>query len=108
MGGVAGTTRRRRIITAEFLVGFVLGVVIGGILLANADSAVQYVVGLVVLGIGVNYLPLSWHALQMSVAGRRQAELEGVDKAAELRRYSVLQLLVAPFLFLCWADWRGR
>jgi hypothetical protein len=108
MWGTAGTIRRRRIIAVEFVVGLVLGVATGAMLLLNGHSAFSYTPGAVVAGIGLNYLPLSWHAMQLSPSGRLESELDGVDKMAELRRYAVLQLwLLVPYLGLWWGIVQG-
>lgn len=108
MWGTAGTIRRRRIIAFEFVASLVVGFAIGFLLLLNGRSAFSYAVAAVVFGIGLNYLPLSWHALQLTPKGRLESELDGVDKMAELRRYAALQFwLLMPYLFLWWGIVQG-
>ncbi|MEU5962527.1 hypothetical protein ABZ777_15070 [Micromonospora parva] len=94
MHGSRGTTRRRRIILAEFLVGVVLMVTWGGWLLVSSDSTGTRAIGLWLVGAGLNYAPLSLYALALMRPGALDAELADVDIDRELRRYTVLQLWV--------------
>ncbi|MEU8154162.1 hypothetical protein AB0B94_10920 [Micromonospora sp. NPDC048986] len=94
MYGSRGTTRRRRIILAEFLVGVVLMVTWGCWLLASANGSGTRAFGLWLVGAGLNYAPLSLYALALMRPGALDAELTGVDTDGELRRYTVLQLWV--------------
>jgi hypothetical protein len=93
MYGIAGTRRRRRIILAEFVVGFVALVAIGIAMLAGGSLSWQ-LSGAWFIGTGLNYLPLSVHAVDLYRPGVLDTELGGVDVRAELRRYTVLQLWV--------------
>jgi predicted ferric reductase len=94
MYGVRGTSRRRRIILAEFLFGVVALVAFGIWLLTALSGVVGLVLGLWAIGAGLNYAPLALHALLLGRPGRLDAELAGVDVERELRRYTVLQLWV--------------
>ncbi|MEV1076158.1 hypothetical protein [Micromonospora parva] len=94
MYGSRGTTRRRRIILAEFLVGVVLMVTWGSWLLVSSDGTGTRAIGLWLVGAGLNYAPLSLYALALMRPGALDAELAGVDIDRELRRYTVLQLWV--------------
>ncbi|MET7950439.1 hypothetical protein [Micromonospora sp. NPDC005324] len=94
MYGSRGTTRRRRIILAEFLVGVVLMVTSGVWLLASSSGLSTRAIGLWLTGAGLNYAPLSLYALALMRPGALDAELAGVDIDRELRRYTVLQLWV--------------
>ncbi|MEV5208640.1 hypothetical protein AB0K35_14305 [Micromonospora sp. NPDC053740] len=94
MYGSRGTTRRRRIILAEFLVGVVLMVTWGCWLLASANGFGTRAFGLWLVGAGLNYAPLSLYALALMRPGALDSELTGVDTNGELRRYTVLQLWV--------------
>jgi hypothetical protein len=55
------------------------------------------------IGAGLNYVPLSVHAISLTKAGALAAELDGIDVPAGLRRYGVLQLWIfvplAPVFF---------
>ncbi|MEV4824215.1 hypothetical protein [Micromonospora sp. NPDC049274] len=94
MYGSRGTTRRRRIILAEFLVGVVAMVAWGSWLLASSDDLGARVFGLWLVGAGLNYAPLSAYAIMLTRRGALDAELTGADTDRELRRYTVLQLWV--------------
>jgi len=91
MYGTAGTSRQRRIVRAEFIVGTV------GLF---ALAVVQLAHGGWLLGgwlTGAGYLPLAVHAVHavdLWPPGRLEAELAGVYVRAELRRYGWLQLLL--------------
>jgi hypothetical protein len=93
MYGTRGTIRRRRIILAEFLAGSVASVAFG-IWLVTTGTQAGLVVGILILGMGLNYVALAVFALALSKPGALEAELEGVDTYRELRRYSALQFWV--------------
>lgn len=94
MYGTRGTVRRRRIILAEFLVGAVAMVAFGIWLLTSSFGLGSRVLGLWVIGAGLNYVPLAVHAINLTRPGALDAELAGVDTGRELRRYGVLQLWI--------------
>lgn len=95
MHGLAGSTRRRRIILVEFVVGCPLLVLVAVLTLRTGDAWL----GLIFLGIALNYLPLMLHALALFPPGRLEAELAGVDVPRELKRDGLLQFaLFVPFL----------
>jgi hypothetical protein len=97
---VAGTRRRQRVILAEFVLGAVVGVIIGVWVAVLAGTAGWQAFGAWVAGIGVNYAALAWHAVSLSRPGALDAELAGVDVPHELRRYSLLQFWVMVPLVL--------
>jgi hypothetical protein len=94
MYGTRGTARRKRIILAEFLLGFIGMVGIGIWVMTHAPDLGTRVIGLWLLGAGLNYAPLAVYAALLSRPGALDAELAGVDPGQELRRYSVLQLWI--------------
>lgn len=94
MHGTGGTTRRRRIILAEFVVGLIAMVAFGTWLLMSSSGLGGRVVGVWVIGAGLNYAPLAMHAITLNRPGALAAELAGVDAGRELRRYGVLQLWI--------------
>jgi hypothetical protein len=94
MYGARGTTRRRRIILAEFAAGAVVAVAFGIWLTAYASGLGGRVLGIWIIGAGLNYAPLAAYAIALSRPGAHNAELAGVDTGRELRRYSVLQLWI--------------
>jgi hypothetical protein len=92
--GAAGRPVRRRIILAEFVLGLVLMVAVGIWMLFFTRSVGWWVLGAWFVGVGLNYLPLSLHALDLSRPGRLEAELAGADLGAEGRLYTRVQLWV--------------
>jgi len=102
--GVRGTPFRRRIILAEFIGSLCAGVGIG-VWIASAGGSLGWrVFGAWVAGVGLNYLPLTLHALSLLRGDRLVRELAGVDVGGELRRYSALQFwLAVPLLFVALA-----
>ncbi|MEU7590557.1 hypothetical protein AB0A95_30240 [Micromonospora sp. NPDC049230] len=94
MYGSRGTTRRRLIILAEFLVGVVVMVTWGVWLLGSAHGLGSRALGLWLTGAGLNYAPLSAYAIALMRPGALDAELAGASIDGELRRYTVLQLWV--------------
>jgi hypothetical protein len=101
MHGLAGTQLRRRVIVAEFVLGAVGCVVIGLLTAARAPDAGWRVLGVGLVGSGVNYLVLALHAISLLRAGALDAELASVDVASELRRYTYLQVwIVVPLLLV--------
>ena len=92
MHGTTGTTGRGRIILAEFTAGAVSLVAAGGWLAAASAGLGGRVLGIWMIGAGLNYAPLAARAVRLSRPGALEAELAGVDAGRELRRYGVLRL----------------
>jgi apolipoprotein N-acyltransferase len=61
-----------------------------------------------VVGVGLNYAPLSWYAIRFSRPGALDAEIVGVDVPTMLRRYGLWQLWVFVPLSLVVLDMRDR
>lgn len=101
MHGSRGTTRRRRLILAEFVLGATLGPAIAIAVLVTASSVFAVVLGAWLLGATMNYIPLASYALRLSRPGALAAELAGVDIPSQLRLYTIKQFWVAvPMLFV--------
>jgi hypothetical protein len=94
MYGTQGTTRRRRIILAEFVAGVVGMAGMGIWVLTQSSGSDGRAFGLWLMGAGLNYAPLAWYALILSRPGVLDLELAGVDTSRELRRYGILQLWI--------------
>ena len=113
MWGSAGSMRRRRIIRAEFVIG-VVGCTSLGLLAIGRGSGWMVVLGIWLVGAGVNYVPLALHAQSLSRPGVLEAELAGVDVRSELRRAGLQQfwiavpLAVAVFALMGVDSSRGR
>jgi hypothetical protein len=107
MHGVAGTRLRRSIIRAEFVLGAVVGAGMGFWVVVAATSVGWQLFGAWVVGMGVNYAALAWHAALLSRPGALEAEVAGVDLGRELRRYSVLQFWIVVPLLLAFLAVRG-
>ena len=101
MYGRRGSTRRRRLILAEFVLATIDAPLLGLAMLLAASSALPALLGAYLMGVGLNFVPLALHAISLSRASRLDAELAGVDVRAELKRYAAKQLLIGiPMLVL--------
>ena len=94
MHGTRGTTRRRRIVQAEFGIGAVAMVAFGSWLIAATPRLGGRAVGVWAIGAGLNYVPLAIYAFTLNRPGALDRELDGVDPALELRRYGRLQIWI--------------
>jgi len=95
MHGTRGAIRRRRIVTAEFILASV------GLLTAGTAAWARggWLAGGWLIGAGVNYIPLAAYAITFYSTEQLAAELRDVDPARELRRYALAQfLLLLPLL----------
>lgn len=97
MHGARGTRRRRWMILVEFAVGTV-GSAALGVWALTWGGAVGVILGIWLLGLAANYLPLTVHALSLWRQPALDAELAGVDLRAALRNYTRAQAWVlVPF-----------
>ena len=109
MWGGAGTKFRRRAILVEFLVGALAGPALGLWIVTSTTQVGWLVFGAWLIGVGLNYAPPALYAIALSPAGRLERELEGVDVAAELRHYTLVQFWVfGPLFLVVLALWPGR
>jgi hypothetical protein len=98
MWGTAGTRRRRRLIRAEFVIG-VVGCIGLGVLALATGSGWMPLIGIWLVGIGLNYVPLAIYAQRLSRPGALEAEVGDVDVRRELRRVGAQSLWIAvPFV----------
>ncbi|MGZ4410293.1 MAG: hypothetical protein ACXVHL_36220 [Solirubrobacteraceae bacterium] len=85
-------------IRAEFIVGAVGCTALGIAALVSAGNAVWSVVGVWLVGAGVNYVHLALYAQSLSAPGRLEAEIGDGDVRVELRRAGIQQFWIAvPF-----------
>ncbi len=97
--GWSGTSRRRRLILVEFAGAAAAGLGLGLWALVAGPNLGIRLFGLALLGVGLNYVALTVHALRLWRPDALSAELKGLDLGRQLRRYSLLSLwLFAPFL----------
>jgi hypothetical protein len=97
MHGTRGSRRRRRVILAEFVLGTVGCAALGGWTLSWGGVG-GVVLGIWLLGLAANYLPLTAHVLALWRPGALDAELADAELDAELRRYTRAQVRVlVPF-----------
>lgn len=97
--GWSGSRRRRRLIMFEFVLAVAVGLGLGVSALVAAGNPGVRVLGVAMVGIGLNYVALTVHALGLSRPGALDAELAGIDLGPQLKRYTLLALwLVVPFL----------
>lgn len=94
MYGTRGTLRRRRIILTEFIAALTAAMALGIWIETTASSLGARILGIWLIGAGLNYAPLAAHAIVLSRPGALDAELADVDTHQELRRYSILQLWI--------------
>jgi len=94
MWGTSGSERRRTLIRVEFAVGAIACTALGAVVLATA-SGWWLLLGVWLVGAGLNYVPLAVHAQSLSRPGALEAELDGVDVRAELRRAGAQQFWIA-------------
>ena len=95
----------KRFILVEFGVGVLACAVLGGLSLVQGLRLIriginwQLVLGIVLLWIGLNYVPLFIHALDLARRGTARDEAgDDLAKPELLRKYSVQQLwLLVPF-----------
>lgn len=110
MWGAAGTRRRRHLIRAEFFLGVVVCIGLGVVLLVTVGGW-TIVVGIWLIGTGINYLPLAWEAQSLSRPGALEEELRGIELRREFRRANVQQFwLFVPLALVVFAliDKRAR
>ncbi len=108
MHGTKGTARRKRIVLAEFTAALGVTVALGAWLVIGASGLGTRILGIWLIGAGLNYAPLAAFAISLSRPGALEAELADVDTGRELRRYSVLQLWILVPLSLMAMTVRGR
>jgi hypothetical protein len=101
MHGAGGTTPRRVVIVAEFVLGAVAGTALG-VVVATAGPALGWrLFGAWIAGACLNYVPLALHAVSLARRGRLDAELADADLERELRHYTKAQIWIAvPLLFV--------
>lgn len=108
MYGTTGTARRKRIILAEFTAALAATVALGTWLVIGASGLGTRILGIWLIGAGLNYAPLAAFAISLSRPGALEAELADVDTGRELRRYSVPQLWILVPLSLIAMTVQGR
>jgi hypothetical protein len=101
------------IIVAEFAAGVLLSGCLGVFVLLRSHSAGQLAVGLYLLSLATNYVPMLIYALAITKAGSARLEMgdELNNKREAMRRYRRMSiLLLVPLLVPCvtiWREWRG-
>jgi hypothetical protein len=94
MWGTRGTVRRRRVILVEFVAGAIGCALLGVVALVTANSWVWVVIGVWLIGVGINYVPLALHAVTLSRPGALEAELRDVPLKPALRTATVQQVWI--------------
>jgi hypothetical protein len=108
MYGTRGTARRKRIVLAEFTAALAATVALGTWLVVAASGLGTRILGIWLIGAGLNYAPLTAFAISLSRPGALKTELAHVDTGRELRRYSVLQLWILVPVSLIAMTVQGR
>ena len=104
MHGLSGSQRRERIIRVEFWAGAV-GCSALGILSLVFGHGLGRMLGVWLIGVGLNCLPLALSSQSLSRAGALESELEGVDIPAEARKLGVQQLWILVPLAVVIRPW---
>ncbi|GAA1969986.1 hypothetical protein [Microbacterium deminutum] len=94
MHGGHGSRRRQRIITAEFILGALVGVGFAVWLLSRPTQPFGALVSCWILGIALNYVPLAILASRLSIGDGVADELSDADIPREARRAGVYQLWI--------------
>jgi hypothetical protein len=108
MYGTTGTARRKRVILAEFTAALAVTVALGTWLAIGESGLGTRILGIWLIGAGLNYAPLAAFAISLRRPGALEAELADLDTGRELRRYSVLQLWILVPLALIAMTVQGR
>jgi len=108
MYGARGTAWRKRLVTAEFIAAVIAMVALGIWFIIGTSGIAFRILGIWVIGAGLNYAPLAAYAISLRRPGALEAELAGVDKGQELRRYSVRQAWILVPLALVVMTVKGR
>jgi hypothetical protein len=85
-----------KVIVAEYLCGVVLCVAMGGLVLAKRTSVWQLALGLYLIGIGANYVPMLWFAIAIGSRERARTEIsdELGDSRAAMGKYRKASLVL--------------
>ena len=89
-----------KLIIAEFASGVLLSAALGGFVLFRSHSLKQTAIGLYLISLGINYVPMLMYAVAISLAGRARAELgdELADRRQAMAKYRRQSLwLLIPF-----------
>jgi hypothetical protein len=88
----------RLLILAEFSAGSLIGILVGGYVLSRASNGYELLIGLGLLGIGLNYVPLALYGILNDPKHSLDPELLSLDSK---RRYTAQSLfLVVPFFII--------
>lgn len=94
MHGARGRRARAWTILVEFVLGAVGAPLLGGLVVVEMPTFGWRLFGLWVVGIGLNYVPLTLHAVSFIRPGALARELAGTDVPRELRHYTRAQVWV--------------
>jgi hypothetical protein len=101
--GMSGTTRRFRLVRAEFLTAVPVALFIATALMVNSGP-VGKAIGVWLVGVGLNYVPLAAYALRFSNRAKLDAELANIDLRSEIRHYTAAQLwILVPMALVIFA-----
>jgi hypothetical protein len=78
-----------KFVIAEFVVGVVAGLGVGWLVLARGHGSKSLVLGLYLLSLGLNYVPMAWCAVDLTRKGVAIAEIEDElkDRGRAMRKY---------------------
>jgi hypothetical protein len=107
MWGTTGSKRRRQLIRAEFFVGAAGCLGLGMLTLATGSGWLT-LLGIWLVGVGINYVPLAFEAQSLSRPGALEDELRGLELRRELRRAGLHQFWIAVPLAIALFALAGR
>ncbi len=90
-----------KVILAEFLCGVLLSAALGFFVLLRSHSRWQFALGIYLIGLGINYVPMVFFVLSIGGKENARAELasELIDPCTAMAKYRRLSLLLLlPFL----------
>jgi hypothetical protein len=82
MWGSSRTPRRRKLIRAEFVIGAIGCTILGVLALTRANGVVWQLLGVWLVGAGVNCVPLALHT--QSLSRRCRAERNAAERLARV------------------------
>lgn len=99
--GAHGTVLRRRLVLIEFVLSVAVGAALGGYMVGHG-GIVGWISGVWLLGVALNYVPLTVYGVALSRPGRLRAAVRQIDGyPGTARYYSVAQWrLIVPLLLV--------
>jgi hypothetical protein len=88
-------------VIAEFAIAVIAGLGLGWFVFARGHGSKSVLLGVYLLTLGLNYVPMFWCAVELNRQGKAHAEIEGelADRGRAMRKYRWQSLwLLVPFV----------